>query len=104
MRRFEIDLDDGPHAASGLTNVQLEQIHRIVTLEMAVRMPRDDFVELLQSVAEARRAQDEMVGQIRHDRDLMRFEAAVLIDLARLPLTTEGEGRDEEPTQTRGLD
>lgn len=94
MSHIEIDFDNGPHAASGLKNEQLELMHRIVTLEMAVRMNRADFIELAERVADARRHQDELVDQVRRDRDLLQFEATVMTDLDRLPLTTEGEGSD----------
>lgn len=97
MSRFDIDPGDGPHAASGLSNDQLEYLHRIVSLEMAVRMKRDDFIQHFQNVVDARKDQDEMVKEVRKDRDRIHFVASVQADLENLPLTT-----DEEESQGEG--
>lgn len=105
MSHFEIDFEKGPHAASGLTYQQLEQIHRIVTLEMAVRMNREDFIELLEMLADARKQHDDVVDQVRRDRDLMHFEASVLADLEKLSVTPEEEGSSlsRNPNEGYGL-
>lgn len=102
MSHFQIDFEDGPHAASGLTNEQLEQMYRIVTLEMAVRMERAEFIELMERHAEARKQNDELVERVRRDRDRRQFEASVLADLETLPLTTEREGRHRRDNPDEG--
>lgn len=96
MSRFDIDPGDGPHAASGLSNDQLEYLHRIVSLEMAVRMKSSDFIAHFQNVVDARKDQDEMVKEVRKDRDRIHFVASVRADLENLPLTTDEEVSDGE--------
>jgi hypothetical protein len=111
MSRFELDPGDGPHAASGLSNDQLEYLHHIVSLEMAVRMKREDFIEHFQSVVDERKQQDDMVDEVRKDRDRIQFVASVRADLANLPLTTKeagecGDGKQgdgENPGQSYGM-
>ncbi|HEY6635945.1 MAG TPA: hypothetical protein VI141_10080 [Acidimicrobiia bacterium] len=100
MIRLEIDPADGAHAASALSNTELDYLYRIVALELAVRMSRDQFLELLQHLGEARVRDDEVIGQVRVERDRILFVASVESDLTSLPLTTDER---ESHGQTYGM-
>lgn len=106
MSHFHLEPGDGPHAASGLSNDQLEYLHHIVSLEMAVRMRREDFIEHFRKVVTARENQDDMVEEVRRDRDRMHFVTSVQSDLENLPLTTDEErdnGKGRDPGQSYGM-
>jgi hypothetical protein len=100
MSRFEIDPAQGAHAASGLTNEELEVLYRIVALEMAVRLSKEQFVELMERLGEARRNQDDLIDKVRVERDRILFVNSVEADLQNLPMTTDGE---ENLGQTYGM-
>lgn len=91
---YEIDPNSGPHAAANLSDEELDYLHRIISLELAIRMSRKAYERHFHGVAEAREAADEMVGQLREDRDRMRFVADVQADLERIPLTTDRDEAD----------
>ena len=97
MIRIEIDPADGAHAASALSNDELESLHRIVAFELALRMGRDQFLELLQRLGEARMRDDDLIDQVRVERDRILFVTSVESDLTRLPLTTD-ERESHGPT------
>jgi hypothetical protein len=85
---FEIDPDDGPHAGAQLSNADVEYLHRVVALEMAIRMGREAYVMHFQGVAEELGSQEDMIEALRVDRDRMSFIAAVEADLAALLVTS----------------
>jgi len=95
MSKFELDPNAGPHAASGLSNEELEYLHRVISLEMAVRMRREDYTRHFKGVADAREQQDEMIDKIRTERERMYFVASVTSDLENLPLTTDRKNENE---------
>lgn len=96
MSSFDLDPAHGPHAASGLSNEQLEYLHRIVSLEMAVRMRKEDFIAHFEGLVNTRVDQDDMVDALRHDRDRMHFIASVQSDLENLPTTSDEEGSSDQ--------
>jgi hypothetical protein len=100
MSRFEIDPAQGAHAASALSNEELEVLYRIVALEMAVRLSKEQFVELMERLGEARRNQDGLIDKVRVERDRILFVNSVEADLQNLPMTTDGE---ENRGQTYGM-
>jgi len=91
MSNFELDKERGPHAASGLTDEDLQYLLRIVSLELAVRMDTETYSESFHNIAEARKEMEEMILHLREDRDRMCFAASVTADLERLSLTTDNE-------------
>lgn len=95
---YEIDPSNGPHAAANLSDEELDYLQRIISLELAIRMPQEAYERHFRQVAEARREADEMIAQLREDRERMRFVAAVRADLENLPLTTDRDG-----SETHGL-
>lgn len=99
MSDYQLDPSEGPHAASHLSDEELEYLHRITSLEMAIRMNRQAYEQHFREMAEARAELSEMVEQLRADRERMRFVAAVRADLESLPLTTGGANTN----QTHGL-
>ena len=98
MSHYELDKEQGPHAASGLSDEDLQYLLRITSLELAIRMSSEDYTECFRNIAEIRKEMDEMIEALRKDRDRMAFVAEVTGDLERLQLTT-----DEEPDEAYGL-
>ena len=98
MSSYEINKDQGPHAASGLSDEDLQYLLRITSLELAIRMSSEDYTEAFHKIAEVRKEMDEMIEALRKDRDRMVFVAEVTADLERLPLTT-----DEEHDEAHGM-
>ncbi len=94
MSKYELDKNEGPHAASRLTDQELEYLHRITSLEMAIRMDREAYTKHFKNVAEARMEINEMIEMLRKDRDRICFVAAVQADLKNLPLTTDAGDTD----------
>ena len=62
MSNYEIDKERGPHAASGLSDEDLQYLLRITTLELAIRMSADDYTEAFHNIAEVRKEKDEVYG------------------------------------------
>jgi hypothetical protein len=93
---FEIDPDDGPHAGAQLSNAEVEYLHRVIALEMAIRMGREAYVRHFHDVAAALGAQEDMIGALRADRDRMSFIAAVEADLEALLMTSETVAVDDD--------
>lgn len=91
---YEVDPTNGPHAAANLSDEELDYLHRIVSLELAIRMSSESYQRHFHEIAAAREAAEEMVGQLREDRERMRFVTEVQADLARLPLTTDSGGSE----------
>jgi len=91
MSNFELNKEQGPHAASGMTDEDLQYLLRIVSLELAVRMEADQYGKSFHEIAEAREDMDEMIFHLRRDRDRISFVAAITADLERLSLTTDRE-------------
>ena len=99
-KNYEFDPNEGPHAASRISDQDLEYLHRIISLEMAIRTDGEAYAEHFHGVAEARKQLDEHINQLREDRDKMHFIAAVEATLANLSLTTD---EDEEESESYGL-
>ena len=98
MRQFDLEPENGPHAAADLTDEELDYLVRITSLEMAIRIEADSFSERYRMVAEARAELDEMIERLRRERDLLCFAAEVSADLEQLPLTT-----DRADDETHGM-
>ena len=89
MATFELNPADGPHAASMLSNDELEFLQQVVAVEMAIRLNREDYERRFHGVADHRREMDEMVSDWRNQRDRMMFVASVTADLDGLPVLEE---------------
>jgi len=89
MSNFEFNRDQGPHAASGISDEDLEYLLRIISLELAVRTDGETYSEQFHKIADARVELEEMLSHLRKDRKRMSFAAAIRADLERLPLTTD---------------
>ena len=92
MEEFSLDSIDptqGPHAAAGLTDEEVEFLSGMLIWELGIRFPKDQYVELLARATEARDRLDDEIEFTRHEREMMRFEIEVLDDIENLPLTTD---------------
>lgn len=98
MSDFQIDPSQGPDAAASATNEQLETLLRIVMWEFALRTSKESFEQHLAQLAKAREQMDDDLESARQKREQRRFVAAVLDDLARLPVVG-----DEKREPTTGL-
>jgi hypothetical protein len=92
---FEIDPNDGPHAGAQLSNADVEYLHRVIALEMAIRMGRETYMMHFHGVAAELGSQEDMIEALRVDRDRMSFIAAVEADLALL-VTSETVAADDD--------
>ena len=81
-----------------MSDEDLQYLLRIISLELAIRMSSEKYSECFRNIAEAREELDEMIEQLRKDRDRMCFVAEITADLERLPLTT-----DQETDEAHGL-
>ncbi len=91
-----IDPRNGMHAAAEVPDEMLEYLYHTVLFELAVRMERHAFESSLRGTLEARAELDDVVDRVRQQRDLMRFAAEVMRDLAAIPVTAEPH--PSEPT------
>lgn len=98
MSNFELNKDQGPHAASALEDEDLQYLLRIVSLELAIRMNADQYSESFQRIVEARKEMDEMISHLRKDRDRMCFVAEITADLEHLPMIA-----DRDADEAHGL-
>lgn len=86
---FHIDPTDGPHAAAGLTNDQVEHLCQLMLWEISIRYSKDDFMGYLETLRRVREENSDIIGQVKYERDIMQFEESVLADLAALPSTAD---------------
>ena len=89
MKNFKLDPNEGPHAASRLSDEMLEYLHRITSLELAIRMSVEIYRERFRTIAEERKTNDAVIQRLRVEREQMRFAAEVQAGLDQLPLTTD---------------
>lgn len=86
MATFSLDPNEGPHAASGLSNEELEFLQQVLAVELAIRLGKADYERTFRRIAERRTEMDETVSDWRRQRDRMIFIASVSSDLDRLPV------------------
>lgn len=91
MTNIRIDPSKGSHAAGDLTNETLEYLAKIVAFEVALRTNAAFFKDRLVALADARSDMQEILDQVRHERDLMRFAEQVMSDLEQLPVQSEAK-------------
>ncbi|MDH3730319.1 MAG: hypothetical protein OES13_04220 [Acidimicrobiia bacterium] len=99
MEEFSLDSIDpsqGPHAAAGLTDEEVEFLSGMLIWELGVRFSKDEYLELLERAGSARERLDEEIEFTRNEREQMRFEIEVLDDIESLPTI-------EHPTPPTGL-
>lgn len=94
MSNYELNREKGPHAASAISDDDLQYLLRIVSLELAIRTDSKIYSEQFHKIADAREELEEMIYELRKDRDRMCFVASISADLDRLHLTTDGD-KDE---------
>ena len=88
MEEFSLDSIDpsqGPHAAAGLTDEEVEFLSGMLIWELGVRFPRDEYLDLLSRASAARDRLDDEIEFTRVEREMMRFEIEVLSDIDALP-------------------
>ncbi len=88
MEEFSLDSIDpsqGPHAAAGLTDEEVEFLSGMLIWELGIRFPKEEYLELLARASEARERLDDEIEFTRHEREMMRFEIEVLDDIESLP-------------------
>lgn len=85
-----IDPSQGPHAAAGLTDEEVEFLSGMLIWELGVRYSKDEYLELLSRASAARDRLDEEIEATRLERDLMSFEIDVLSDIDALPTVGDG--------------
>ena len=93
MSSYQINNEQGPHAAANLSDADVQYLAGVVLWELALRSHRDDFVAYLQQLIEQRETGEDQLESVRHQRDLMQFAAEVMFDIQRLP-ETEGESHE----------
>ena len=86
---FHVDPSDGPHAAAGLTDNQVEYMAQLMLWELSIRYTEDQFMEYLEALRLVRQDNAEVIDQAKQDRDVINFEASVLADLDSLPSTED---------------
>ena len=92
MEEFSLDSIDpsqGPHAAAGLTDEEVEFLSGMLIWELGVRFSKEEYLELLDRACSARERLDEEIECTRHEREMMRFEIEVLDDIDSLPSLDE---------------
>jgi hypothetical protein len=92
MEEFSLDSIDpsqGPHAAAGLTDEEVEFLSGMLIWELGVRFPKEEYMELLARASAARERLDDEIEFTRHEREMMRFEIEVLDDIDALPTLGE---------------
>lgn len=89
MPIFELDPDEGPHAASRLTDAELDFLQQVVAVELAIRLDRNTYETRFQDIADHRGEMDEMVTDWRNQRDRIVFVQSVTADLDHLPVLEE---------------
>lgn len=94
MSSYQINNEQGPHAAANLSDADVRYLAGVVLWELAVRSHREDFVAYLHQLIEQRDAGENQLESIRHQRDLMCFAAEVMFDIQQLP-ETEDETHDQ---------
>ncbi len=82
---IHIDPADGPHAAAGLSDEQVESLCNLMLWELSVRTSERQFMEYLHHRKVLREEHADLVDQVAYERDLMHFEEDVLADLDALP-------------------
>ena len=86
MATFEIDPTQGPHAASRLSDEDLDFLQQLVAVELAIRLDKKVYVKRFSGLAAHRDDMDGMVRDWRNQRDRMIFVASVTADLEQLPV------------------
>lgn len=91
MKKFDLDPTEGPHAASRLSDRELEFLQQIVAIEMAIRLEKSAYQDRFEKIAEARDEMDEVVCDLRRQRDRMIFVASVEADIDQIPVVEESQ-------------
>lgn len=91
MEPLHIDPDRGLHAAADLTDEALKYLFELILWELAVRTDADQFMACLHNAIDQRQDCEDQIQQLRDQRDLMHFAAAVMLDIQRLPCTDSGD-------------
>ena len=86
-----IDPSQGPHAAAGLTDEEVEFLSGMLIWELGIRFPREEYLDLLSRASAARDRLDDEIEFTRNEREMMRFEIEVLSDIEALPTVGAGE-------------
>ena len=89
MATFDLDPTEGPHAASRLSDQELDFLQQVVAVELAIRLEKKVYEQRFRRFAEHREEMDEMVADWRNQRDRMVFVASVTADLDQLPVLEE---------------
>lgn len=89
MSNYQINNEQGPHAAADLSDAEVQYLAGVVLWELALRSDRDGFVVYLQQLIEQRDAGEDQIERVRYQRDLMQFSAQVMFDIQRLPATED---------------
>ena len=89
MPIFELEPDEGPHAAAKLTDAELDFLQQVVAVELAIRLDRKAYEDRFRSIADHRAEMDDMVHDWRNQRDRIIFVTSVRADLDQLPVLEE---------------
>ncbi len=89
MKPIHIDPGGGPHSAAELSNEVLEYLFELVLWELAIRTSREQFEQCLANATAQRARSEEVIQELRRQRDLMCFAAEVMRDIQLLPGTDE---------------
>lgn len=86
MPHMSIDPTRGPHAASHLTDEEVERMVGVAIWEFALRTDPDKFKHRLAEISDARDALQYAIDQVLQERDVIEFAGAVMEDIDRLPV------------------
>ena len=86
---LHINPADGPHAAAGLTDHQVEYMCKLMLWELSVRRSEGAFMDYLDEMRTLREQNADVVEQAQYERDVLNFEESVLADLDALPSTED---------------
>lgn len=89
MKEFRINSKNGPHAGAELSDADIQFLCGVVLWELALRTDPEEFADFLRQTIERRGCSEGALETTRHERDMMRFAAEVMLDIQQLPATTE---------------
>lgn len=82
---MNIDPYLGRHAAAGLTLEELRYLMNLAAVELAVRSSAGEYRDVAESILFGPGTSEDVIEEIRHERESIAFAEQVLLDIAALP-------------------
>lgn len=86
MATFNLDPKQGLHMASELSDQDLDLLHHVLAVELAIRLDKVAYQQRFRRIADHRAEMDDIVSDWRNQRDRMVFAAEVTAELDQLPV------------------